>query len=399
MHLSGIVHIWRHLCALMIQTEDIKDFKAGNLTQQYKYKSFLPNKISLQWIINSPQLLSKLGEADRYLGRLDSFSELIPDIDFFIFMHVTKEASVSSKIEGTQTSFEEALIKEEDIHPKKRDDWQEVQNYISALNQAIKNLDKLPISNRLIKKVHHILLQGVRGKHKLPGEYRSSQNWIGKSLKKAIYIPPTHQEIPNLMQDLEQFINAEVLEIPIAVPHLIKIALVHYQFETIHPFLDGNGRIGRLLITLYLIDKNLLKRPTLYLSDYFERNRRDYYDNLMLVREKNDLEKWLLFFLDGVIETAKKSIQSFNDILALREKIELNSLIKLGRKQKDGKKLIDALYKNPVMDAKAIAKALNVHIATANRLIKDFEKLDILKELTGYKRNRIYAFEEYIGIF
>ena len=210
----------------MTQTQNIKDFKAGILKQQYEYKSFSPKIISLQWIINSPQLLNKLGEADRYLGRLDSFSELIPDIDFFILMHVTKEASVSSKIEGTQTSFEEALIKEEDIHPEKRDDWQEVQNYISALNQAIVKLEKLPISNRLIKQVHHILLQGVRGKHKLPGEYRNSQNWIGQSLKTAIFVPPTHQEIPDLMQDLEKFINAEILELPIAVPHLIKIALI-----------------------------------------------------------------------------------------------------------------------------------------------------------------------------
>ena len=383
----------------MTQIQDIKNFKAGNLIEQYQYQSFSPNKISLQWLISNPQLISKLGEADRYLGRLDSFSELIPDIDFFITMHVTKEASVSSKIEGTQTTFEEALIKEKDIHPEKRDDWQEVQNYILALNQAIIELDKLPISNRLIKQVHQILLQGVRGKHKLPGEYRSSQNWIGPSLKKPIFVPPTHQEIPDLMQDIEEFINAEILEFPIAVPHLIKIALIHYQFETIHPFLDGNGRIGRLLITLYLIDKKLLNRPTLYLSDYFERNRQDYYDNLMRVREKDDLENWLFFFLDGVIETAKNSIQSFNDILALRNKIELNTLIKLGRKQKDGKKLIDTLYKNPIMDAKAMAQSLGVHIATANRLIKDFENLGILKELTGYKRNRIYAFEEYIRIF
>jgi len=383
----------------MAQTQDLKNFKAGNLIQQYQYQSFSPNKISLQWLISNPQLMSKLGEADRYLGRLDTFSELIPDIDFFITMHVAKEASVSSKIEGTQTSFEEALIKKEDIHPEKRDDWQEVQNYILALNQAISELDKLPISNRLIKQTHQILLKKARGKHKLPGEYRSRQNWIGQSLKNPVFVPPTHQEIPDLMQDLEQFINAEILKLPIAVPHLIKIALIHYQFETIHPFLDGNGRIGRLLITLYLIDKKLLQRPTLYLSDYFERNRRDYYDSLMRVREKDALENWLFFFLDGVIETAKNSMQSFNKILALRNKIELNTLIKLGRKQKDGKKLLDTLYKNPIMDAKSIAKSLEVHIATANRLIKDFENLGILKELTGYKRNRIYAFSEYIGIF
>jgi len=382
-----------------MQTIDLLDFKAGNWRKQYQYQSFLPNKICKQWIINNPVLLNRLGEADRYLGRLDSFSELIPDINFFIKMHVTKEATISSKIEGTQTSFEEALIKKEYINPEKRNDWLEVHNYVKALNQAIIDMEELPISNRLIKQAHKILLQGARGKEKLPGEYRISQNWIGKSLKDPVFVPPIHQEIADLMQDLEQFINAEIIELPIAVPHLIKIALVHYQFETIHPFLDGNGRIGRLLITLYLIDKDLLKKPTLYLSDYFERNRRDYYDNLTQVRKKNDIENWLFFFLDGVIETSKKSIESFNNIIKLRDDIELNRLIKLGRKQADGKRLINKLYKSPIVDSKDVAETLKVHSSTANRLIKDFENLGILTELTGYKRNRIYAFSEYIKIF
>ncbi len=383
----------------MPETKDIKTFSAGTWTQQLEYKSFLPNNICLQWIISNPKLLSKLGEADRYLGRLDAFSALIPDIDFFIKMHVTKEASVSSKIEGTQTSFEEALIKETDIPPEQRDDWLEVQNYIRAMNEAIIMMEKLPISNRLIKKTHKILLQGVRGKQKMPGEYRTSQNWIGQSLRNPVFVPPIHTEIPALMQDLENFINAEIIKLPIVVPHLIKIALIHYQFETIHPFLDGNGRIGRLLITLYFLDKKLLQKPTLYLSDYFERNRRDYYDNLTQVRTDNNIENWLFFFLDGIIETSKKSIQAFNDINQLRNKIELSQLLTLGRKQKDAKRLIDVLYKTPILDAKEITKQLNIHITTANRLIKDFENLGILTELTGYKRNRIYAFTEYINIF
>ncbi len=382
-----------------MQTIDFKNFIAGKWQQQYQYQSFTPNKICLQWLISNPGLLNKLGEADRYLGRLDTFSELIPDIDFFIKMHVTQEATVSSKIEGTQTSFEEVFIKEAFINPDKRNDWQEVHNYIQALNQAIKAMRDLPISNRLIKQTHKTLLQGVRGKEKLPGEYRNGQNWIGDSLKDSIFIPPIHEEIPDLMQDLEQFINAEIMDLPLAVPHLIKIALAHYQFETIHPFLDGNGRIGRLLITLYLIDKELLQKPTLYLSDYFERNRRDYYDNLTQVRKKNDIENWLFFFLDGVIETAKKSIKSFNNIIKLRDDIELNRLIKLGRKQADGKRLINLLYKVPILDSKEVAKTLKIHSSTANRLIKDFEELKILTELTGYKRNRMYAFYEYIRIF
>ena len=381
------------------QTKNIEDFEAGSWVQRLEYKSFSPNKISLQWLVNNPDIQNLLSEADRQLGRLDAFSELIPDIDFFIKMHIVKEATVSSKIEGTQTSFEEALIKREDIDPEKRDDWGEVHNYIDAVNQAIESLNDLPISNRLIKQTHQTLLQGVRGKEKLPGQYRNSQNWIGSSLKNAVFVPPTHDEIPDLMHDLEQFINAEILELPIKVPHLIKIAIVHYQFETIHPFLDGNGRIGRLLITLYLIDKGLLAKPTLYLSDFFERNRRDYYENLMLVRSKNDLENWLQFFLIGVIETSKKSIATFQNIIKLRNKIELETLIKLGRKQHDAKRLMNELYKQPILDGNQIAELLSIHASTANRLIGDFIDLGILSELTGYKRNRIYTFRAYIKLF
>lgn len=382
-----------------MEIKNISEFRAGNFIQQLEYKSFSPNFINLQWIIDTPEITDLLGKADRFLGRLDSFSDLIPDIDFFIKMHITKEATVSSLIEGTQTSFEEALIKVENIDPEKRDDWREVHNYIDAMKKAISEMNSLPISNRLIKKTHKNLLQGVRGKQKLPGEYRSSQNWIGKNLKDAVFVPPIHQEIPDLMRDLENFINTELTDSSIKVPHLIKIALVHYQFETIHPFLDGNGRIGRLLITLYLIDKELLLQPTLYLSEFFEKNRRDYYDNLMYVRTKDDLINWLSFFLNGVIETAKKSIQTFQNIIALRNDVEFNRLIKLGRKQKDGKKLINQLYKQPIIDSKDVTINLEIHTSTANRLIKDFENLGILRELTGYKRNRIYAFTEYINLF
>jgi len=302
---------------------------------------------------------------------------------------------VSSKIEGTQTTFEEVLIKEENLNPEKRNDWQEVHNYIEALNYAIEEMKRLPISNRLIKQTHAILLKGVRGKEKLPGAYRSSQNWIGASLKDAVFIPPTHDEIDELMQDLELLIHTNTIQIP----ELIKAAIVHYQFETIHPFLDGNGRIGRLLITLYLLDKKLLKMPTLYLSDFFERNRRHYYDNLTLVRTQNNLTQWIKFFLTGIIETSKKGITTFQEIVNLREDIELNRLIQLGRKQKDAKRLINELYKQPIMEGWQIAEVLGVNPSTANRMIADFEKLNILKELTGYKRNRIYSFQEYIKLF
>jgi Fic family protein len=382
-----------------MQTQDTSHYIAGNWVQRFEYKSFTPTNICMQWIITNPILQNLLSEANRHLGKLDAFSELIPDLDFFIKMHITKEATVSSKIEGTQTSFEEALIDVAEIDPEKRNDWLEVHNYINAVNQAIEEMERTPISNRLIKNTHKILLQGARGKEKKPDAYRSSQNWIGSSLKNAVFVPPTHDEIPDLMYDLEQFINAEIIDLPINVPHLIKIAIVHYQFETIHPFLDGNGRIGRLLITLYLIDKNLLQKPTLYLSDFFERNRTDYYQNLTQVRAKNDLDQWLVFFLQGVIETAQNSINTFKEIIKLRDEVELNKLIKLGRKQVIGKKLINALYKNPILHGAQIADILEMHASTANRIIKDFEALGILKELTGYKRNRIYIFEQYVKIF
>jgi Fic family protein len=382
-----------------MQKMDISDFKAGKHVQRLEYKSFTPDKICLQWIISQPEVQNLLSEADRYIGKLDAFADLIPDIDFFIMMHVTKEATVSSKIEGTQTTFEEALISEEDLNPEKRNDWHEVHNYIEAMNTAIKEMEKIPISNRLIKKSHKILLKGVRGKEKMPGEYRTSQNWIGASLKDAVFVPPTHAEVPDLMHDLEQFINAEALALAIQIPHLVKIAVIHYQFETIHPFLDGNGRIGRLLITLYLIDKGLLKKPTLYLSEFFELNRRHYYDNLTAVRTRNDLIQWIKFFLVGVIETAKKGAQTFQAIIKLRDDIELNRLIQLGRKQVDGKRLINELYKHPVTSGSQVAGLLSIHVSTANRLIADFEQLGILKELTGYKRNRMYAFSEYIQLF
>jgi Fic family protein len=379
--------------------KDLKEFKAGKWIKRLEYQSFSPEKINEEWLIADPALMTLLSKADRNLGKLDAFSDLIPDIDFFIKMHITKEATVSSKIEGTQTSFQEALVKEQDLDPERRNDWNEVHAYIDAMNQAMEEMQRLPISTRLIRQTHETLLQGVRGKEKLPGEFRSSQNWIGPSLKHAIFVPPTHDEIPELMSDLEHFIHSDQNDPPSHVPHLVKIALIHYQFETIHPFLDGNGRIGRLLITLYLLDKGLLQKPTLYLSEFFERNRRDYYDNLMRVREKNDLRTWLEFFLVGVIETTESSISTFQKIIALRDRIELTQLIRLGKKQQDAKRLINELYKQPIVDTAYVSERLEIHASTANRLIKDFLEMGILEELTGYKRNRIFAFSEYMNLF
>jgi Fic family protein len=323
------------------------------------------------------------------------YSEYIPNLDLFIRMHVLKEATQSSKIEGTQTNMEEALLEKEDVAPDKRDDWEEVQNYVAAMNQAITKLKTLPFSARLIREAHKTLLQGVRGKHKQPGQFRQSQNWIGgATISDAIFIPPVHTSIGELIGDIEQFVHDETKHFP----ELLKIALVHYQFETIHPFLDGNGRVGRLLITLYLVSKGILKQPVLYLSDFFERNRTHYYDNLMRVREKNDLLQWFKFFLIGTIETAKNSIATFDNILKLQQQVE-TQIRTLGSRTANAQKVVHYLYQHPMIDAAKVGDVAGISAASAYKLIADLEKFGILKEITGGKRGKQYVFSAYLQLF
>jgi Fic family protein len=375
---------------------DIGKYKSGKLKKQYGYSSFSPEMINHEWLINDAKINNLLSEADRKLGELNAFSMLIPDVDFFIKMHITKEATKSSRIEGTETSIEEALQNEKYITPEKIDDWQEVHNYIDAMNYAIAQLDKLPLSTRLLKQTHKKLLQGVRGKHKLPGEFRTSQNWIGgTSLKDAAFIPPNYDEVPDLMSDLEKFLNNEELQ----VPPLIRIGIAHYQFETIHPFLDVNGRLGRLLITLFLVSNRIMYKPALYLSDFFEKHRILYYDNLTLVRNKNNLKQWIIFFLTGILKTAESSIDTFNAIIKLRQVVEEKKIITLGKRVPLALELIRYLYSKPIVDANEIATNLEVNISTVHRLIQEFEKLKILTEQTGYKRNRVFIFDDYIKLF
>ena len=374
----------------------ISEYISGKYEQQYEYKSFLPERINHAWHVDEPELVTLLDGANRLLGELNAFSQLVPDVDFFIKMHIAKEATTSSRIEGTRTNMEEALVDVQDVDPERRDDWEEVQNYIKAVNFSIKRLQTLPLSTRLLKETHKVLMQGVRGEQKLPGELRKSQNWLGASLKNAAFVPPHHEHLTDLMGDLENFIHNDEIH----VPHLIRVGILHYQFETIHPFLDGNGRLGRLLIALYLANFNLLHKPALYLSDYFERNRLDYYDHLTIARTKNDISAWLRFFLAGVQETAERSIGVFKAILELKEWIERKIMPQFhARRQANAQTLMRALYQGPVVNIKGVKTLLDVQTNTASSLIGDFEKFGILEEMTGFKRNRTFVFSKYLKLF
>lgn len=373
----------------------MKTFQSGRYIQQGHYKSFQPSPINRPWRLDNMELIQLLGQADRELGRLDMYSDYIPNIDLFIKMHVLKEATQSSKIEGTQTNMEEALLEKEDVAPDKRDDWEEVQNYVAAMHETIAKLQTLPFSARLIREAHKTLLQGVRGTHKQPGEFRHSQNWIGgATISDAVFVPPVHTSISDLIGDIEKFLHDDSHYFP----ELLKIALVHYQFETIHPFLDGNGRVGRLLITLYLFSKGILKQPVLYMSDFFERNRSLYYDNLMRVREKNDLLQWFKFFLVGIIETAKSGITTFDNILKLQKKVEAQ-IQTLGSRTANAQKVVQYLYQRPMIDAAKVGEVADISPASAYKLIADLEQFGILKEITGGKRGKMYVYYDYLQLY
>ncbi|MBR9859811.1 Fic family protein [bacterium] len=372
----------------------MRKFKSGHYIKQGSYKSFEPAFINKQWEIDDMTLLQLLSKADRFLGRLDMYSSYV-DIDQYIRMHIAKEATTSSKIEGTRTNIQEVFLNREEINAEKRDDWEEVQNYIDAMNSAVQELHKLPFSSRLIKQTHEILMQGVRGMHKQPGTFRTSQNWIGgASINDATFIPPVHHNISALMSDLEQFANDELNPLP----DLLKIGIIHYQFETIHPFLDGNGRVGRLMITLYLVNKKILKRPILYLSDFFERNRTLYYDNLMRARTHDDINQWLKFFLTGIIEIAEKGVETFDKILQLKSDIE-QKLSGLGVRTADALKIVQYMYQRPIVDASVVLEITGKSKATVYKLIDELEQLDIIKEISGSKRNKLYLFHEYMALF
>ena len=375
---------------------NIKDFLAGSYQKGYKYSYFLPENINHSFYWTDKKINELLELAAVKLGELNSFSKLIPDIDMFILMHVFKEAVVSNYIEGTKTNIEEALYDEKAVIPEKKDAWLEVNNYVTAMNTAISELDKLPLSNRLIRSTHKTILSSGRGERKTPGEFRRSQNWIGgASLADAIFIPPSHEELPDLMSDFELFLHNS----DISVPHLIKIAIAHYQFETIHPFLDGNGRVGRLLITLYLVSTHMLDAPLLYLSDFFNKNKSLYYDNLMLVRTKNDLGQWIKFFLTGIIETSVNASNTLQNIIKLKERVEQQHILIMGKRLPTAMKLLHGLFKKPAVTIADVQSITQLSSKASYNLIDVFVEKGILNEVTGYQRNRIFVFTDYIKMF
>ncbi|MFA5880239.1 MAG: Fic/DOC family N-terminal domain-containing protein [Candidatus Margulisiibacteriota bacterium] len=374
---------------------DIQKFISGKWQKGYEYSYFLPELINHQWIISDPKVQKRLETVSLKLGELNYFAKFIPNINLFIQSYVMKEAVTSSRIEGTKTNIEEAFSDELDIDPEHRNDWIETSQYVKSLNFALENLNKIPLSNRLLKEVHEILLSQVRGKHKNPGEFRASQNWIGgATLNDAVFIPPSADWVNNLMSDIEKFIHNE----EILIPDIIKIAIVHYQFETVHPFLDGNGRIGRLLIPLYLVSKKILDKPILYISDFFEKNKSLYYDKLTFVREKNDLLGWILFFLQAVETTATEAIQSLQNILALKDHITTKKIPILGKKTQNAQKFLEILFQKPIVFSQLVQEKVGLSTKASNELIIDFVNLKILEEITGYKRNRLFIFREYLEI-
>ena len=329
------------------------------------------------------------------MGILNGYASQIPNIDIYIQMHVKIEANKSSRIEGTRTTIDEDLSDILDINPEKRDDWREVQNYVEAVNYGFKRINEIPISSRLIKELHAILLKEVRGEHKNPGEYRKSQNWIGGSRpSNAVYVPPIPSIVSECLSDLEKFIN----NLKINTPDLIKIAIIHYQFESIHPFLDGNGRTGRIIIPLYLMSRGLINKPYFYISDYIEKNKNAYYDFLSRVRTNNDMISWIKFFLEATIETARNARVKFERVVEFTNLMN-REVINLPGKPDNILKIIDVLYNEPKISRKKLYELSGLKSSTYNNIVNNLIKNRIVSETTGYSRNQIIVFDKYISLF
>jgi len=374
--------------------------RAGRyLPQPGGYRAFIPAPLPPQPPIQLTGRLQKLlSAADHALGRLDGSIQTLPNPDLFVFMYVRKEAVLSSQIEGTQSSLQDLLAAEAQIlSPKQSRDVNEVINYVRAVNYGLERLAELPVSIRLIKEIHAILLEGVRGSNLTPGELRRSQNWIGPhgcTLTEATFVPPPPHEILNTLGELEKFLHQED-----DLPLLIKIGLTHAHFETIHPFLDGNGRVGRLLITFLLCERGVLLKPVLYLSYYFKQQRAAYYEHLQAVRDTGDWEGWLAFFLQGVIEVSTQAAETARRILMLRERHRALITEQFGRAAGNAQRLLECLYQRPIVSVNEAQDFVGVSYQTANMLVDKMEEQNILCEFTGQNRNRRFRYEDYIRLF
>jgi Fic family protein len=375
--------------------------RAGRYIQQPRgYKAFIPKSLPPQPPIRmSPDMLSLLSQADRALGRLDGSTETLPNPDLFVFMYVRREAVLSSQIEGTQASLMDVLeFEAQALEPGRPKDVEEVVNYIAAMNHGLERLKELPLSLRLIREIHAKLLAGVRGSERSPGEFRRTQNWIGapgpNGLANAIFVPPPPHEMGEALDNLEKFLHDQT-----PMPMLIKVGLTHAQFETIHPFQDGNGRVGRLLITFLLCEKGILQRPLLYLSYYFKRHRSEYYDRLQAIRDKGDWEGWLKFFLRGVYEVAQEATATARKIVNMREAHRGLITNSLGRGAAKALALLETLYFSPIISVQFVMKATQLTYSNANRLVDQFAKLGLLQEITGQRRNRRFIYDPYMVLF
>lgn len=340
------------------------------------------------------ELLRLLSDADRALARLDAVSTFLPNPDLFVATYVRHEAVLSSQIEGTQSTLEDVLAYEADAtHNRAPKDVNEVVNYVRAMNHGLRRLSELPLSLRLLREIHKELMQNVRGGERTPGEFRTSQNWIGppgSTLKNAAFVPPPAHELMKFLGDLERFFHDRKMDTPL----LIQCGLAHAQFETIHPFLDGNGRVGRLLITLMLCEARALAQPLLYLSHYLKANRTEYYDRLTAIRERGDWEGWLRFFLRGVAQVSVQASETARNIVALRELQRANYA-----SNANALKLIDALFEKPFVTVTKCSEILGVSYLTANKLVAQFEKSGMLNEVTGWDRNRVFRFQPFLALF
>lgn len=374
--------------------------RAGCYIQQLTgYRAFIPAALPpVPPIRLDGEIQDGLSRADRALGRLDGSILTLPNPDLFVAMYVRKEAVLSSQIEGTQSSLQDLLAAEAHVlSPGRPSDVKEVVNYVRAMNHGLARLPELPVSVRLIREIHARLMEGVRGQHLTPGELRSSQNWIGPAgctLHEATFVPPPSHEVPRLLSELERFLHEDH-----QLPLLVRIGLAHAQFETIHPFLDGNGRVGRLLITFLLCEKGVLVKPVLYLSHYFKRYRQEYYACLQAVREEGDWETWLAFFLRGIHEVSYEATETARQILELRERHRQLITEELGRAAGKGHQLLEYLFENPIVSVEDVRDLVASSYPAANNLVHQFQRLGVLHEMTGQKRNRRFVYREYTALF